>query len=91
MGSIQVLEENKEMQNLRGDNKFLDRIAKETGGKFYPQLSRGAISEIIDDVINKNQSNRKETVPLWDNWITLILILSLFAIEWIWRRKKALP
>jgi hypothetical protein len=67
---------------------LLNRIAEETGGHFFTPASAAALPEAI------SYSGRGVTVveerDLWDMPIVLMLMLTLVAAEWGFRRKRGL-
>jgi hypothetical protein len=67
---------------------LLQRVAEETGGRFFTPSSAGALAEAI------NYSGRGVTVveerDLWDMPIVLILLLALIGAEWGLRRRRGL-
>jgi uncharacterized membrane protein len=69
-------------------SSLLTRIAEDTGGAFFTPDTAASLPEAI------NYSGRGVTVveerDLWDMPIILILLLSLIAAEWGYRRKQGL-
>ena len=67
---------------------LLNRIAEETGGRFFTPDTASSLPEAI------NYSGRGVTVveerDLWDMPILLIAMLGLIAAEWGYRRKRGL-
>ena len=67
---------------------LLNRIAEETGGRFFTPGTASALPEAI------NYSGRGVTVveerDLWDMPIVLMLLLGLVAAEWGYRRQRGL-
>ena len=67
---------------------LLNRIAEETGGRFFTPATASALPEAI------NYSGRGVTVveerDLWDMPIVLMLLLGLIAAEWGYRRQRGL-
>jgi uncharacterized membrane protein len=69
-------------------SSLLQRVAEETGGRFYRATDVSSLSEAI------SYSGRGVTVveerDLWDMPALLILLLGLIAAEWGFRRKRGL-
>jgi hypothetical protein len=67
---------------------LLNRVAEETGGHFFTPASASALPEAI------SYSGRGVTVveerDLWDMPVILMLLLTLIAAEWMFRRKRGL-
>ena len=67
---------------------LLNRIAEETGGRFFTPATSSALPEAI------NYSGRGVTVveerDLWDMPIVLMLLLGLIAAEWGHRQQRGL-
>jgi hypothetical protein len=67
---------------------LLQRVAEETGGRFFSTSDVGTLPEAI------NYSGRGVTVveerDLWDMPIVLLAMLALIAAEWGFRRKRGL-
>jgi len=69
-------------------SSLLNRIAEETGGRFFTPSTAGALPEAI------NYSGRGVTVveerDLWDMPIILLVILALIGADWGLRRVRGL-
>jgi hypothetical protein len=69
-------------------SSLLNRIAEETGGRFFTPSTAGALPEAI------NYSGRGVTVveerDLWDMPIILLMILALIGADWGLRRVRGL-
>jgi hypothetical protein len=67
---------------------LLQRIAEDTGGRFYNASNAASLPEAI------NYSGRGVTVveerDLWDMPILLLLLVALLSVEWGFRRKLGL-
>ena len=67
---------------------LLQRIAEETGGRFFTASNASALPEAI------SYSGRGVTVveerDLWDMPILLLLLIGLLSLEWGYRRKQGL-
>jgi hypothetical protein len=67
---------------------LLERIAKETGGRFYTPASVASLPEDLS--ITGRGSIVVENKDLWDMPVLLLLLVLLVAAEWAYRRKKGL-
>lgn len=83
------------VRSSAGDSEFFDaamrstllqRVAEETGGRFFTPADAASLPEAI------NHSGRGVTVveerDLWDMPITLLLLLGLVGAEWGYRRAR---
>jgi uncharacterized membrane protein len=67
---------------------LLRRIAGETGGRYYP-LSDAA--RLADDVVyTESGITVRDARDLWDMPIVFLVLASLLAAEWIYRRRRGL-
>jgi hypothetical protein len=66
----------------------LQRIADETGGRFYTAAN---ISSIADDIgmLGRGETVREQK-DLWDMPIIFIMLILLACLEWLYRRRKGL-
>jgi uncharacterized membrane protein len=75
-------------------SSLLNRIAEETGGRFFSAAPGAGVTNVSSLPEAISYSGRGVTVveerDLWDMPIFLILVLSLIAAEWGWRRKRGL-
>jgi hypothetical protein len=69
-------------------SSLLQRVAEETGGRFFTPATAAALPEAI------SYSGRGVTVveerDLWDMPVILMLLLALIAADWAYRRKRGL-
>ena len=67
---------------------LLNRIAEETGGRFFTPATAAALPEAI------SYSGRGVTVveerELWDMPVLLLLLLAFIGTEWAYRRSRGL-
>ena len=67
---------------------LLERIAQETGGRFY---TTATASRLPDDVIyTESGVTVTETKDLWDMPIVFFVLAALLGTEWVYRRRKGL-
>lgn len=66
----------------------LERLARETGGRFY---TPDDVSALPDDVrYTESGATVFEQHDLWDMPVTFLLLLGLLGVEWGWRRARGL-
>ena len=67
---------------------LLERLAAETGGKFY---TAATVDQLPDDVrYTQSGVTVKETKDLWDMPIIFFGLVALLGTEWIYRRRRGL-
>jgi hypothetical protein len=68
--------------------ELLERIARETGGRYYtPQTAEGLPRDII---YTSSGTTITEQMDLWDTPAMFIVLLGLIGAEWLLRRKRGL-
>lgn len=67
---------------------LLQRIADETGGKFYTPATMNQIPE--DIALNKRGITVVNQLDLWDMPMILVLLIALLGGEWAYRRHRGL-
>jgi uncharacterized membrane protein len=77
-----------DMEHAELRTALLQRIARETGGKYYPI---GDLTRLPDDVLlTRSGITAHESRDLWDMPIVLLLLLLLLGAEWGYRRWRGL-
>jgi uncharacterized membrane protein len=66
----------------------LERIADETGGRFYTLESAASLPEDVS--FTESGTTIREERDLWDMPILLIMLLGFLAAEWTYRRQRGL-
>ena len=67
---------------------LLQRMAKETGGKFYTPATAGTLAE--DVALSKHGVTVVNQMDLWDMPAVLLLLVALLAAEWSYRKARGL-
>ena len=68
--------------------QLLERIAGETGGRYYPLAQAGRLA---DDVgYTESGVTVRESRDLWDMPIVFLLLVGLLGTEWAYRRRRGL-
>lgn len=62
---------------------FLQRIASETNGQYWPLQSVGNVADAIRDA--RTGIVRQQTLPLWNAPVFFLLLLGLKLLEWALR------
>jgi hypothetical protein len=67
---------------------LLERIADETGGKFYRP---DRVSTLVEDLaMSKNGVTVVNQMDLWDMPFLFLLLVALVSAEWAYRRARGL-
>jgi hypothetical protein len=74
-----------EFQEPRLDEATLRELAERTGGTYRPLWQAG---ELPGEIPDRRQTviSSDEPIPLWDNWLSLIILAGLLSLEWILRK-----
>jgi hypothetical protein len=67
---------------------LLQRIAKETGGRFYTPATAGTLAD--DVALSKHGVTVVNQMDLWDMPAVLLLLVALLAGEWSYRKARGL-
>ena len=67
---------------------LLQRIADETGGKFYTPATMSSLP--ADIALSKRGVTVMNQMDLWDMPIVLVTLIALLGAEWVFRRRKGL-
>ena len=86
--SFLVAASNQEYTRPNMDAVLLSKIAEESGGKFY---THDQTDELLDDLKHIPSAYSVEVEEaLWDMPLVLLVLLVLFTLEWINRRRKGM-
>jgi hypothetical protein len=80
---------NRELQERVVDRADLARAAKETRGRLYEVAD---FDRLVDELPAGNPVPlaQAETIPLWNRWELLVLVLVCLSAEWLWRQRLGL-
>jgi len=85
---VLVSDLNREFYSAAQNSDLLQRIAADTGGKYY-QLSN--VQTLVDDLTyRRTPFSERVTKDLWDMPINFILIIGLLSGEWFLRKREGL-
>lgn len=79
---------NTEFISTKQNHLFLRKLADKTGGIYVSEYDAGMITDILD--IKSKITRQEEVIELWQYVPYLILIIILFSLEWIIRKRKGL-
>lgn len=87
---------NTEYKVTKSNFDNLKELALNTGGQFFPAGSDySALEKFLDTLNNRSMSSQKPMIQkrfdLWENKYVLILIIALFTVEWVIRKRNNLP
>ena len=79
---------NREYYSAAQNSDLLQRIASETGGKYYTAAESQAL---FDDLIYRQTPySERVTKDLWDMPVNFMLIIGLLSAEWFLRKREGL-
>jgi len=67
---------------------LLERVARETGGRYYTPQTAEALAR--DMMYTSSGTTVTEQLDLWDTPVMFVALLGLIAAEWLLRRKRGL-
>jgi len=85
---LRVADLNTEYYDAEMRAPLLQRMAKETGGRFYTPATAGTLAE--DVALSKHGVTVVNQMDLWDMPVVLLLLVSLLAAEWAYRKARGL-
>jgi hypothetical protein len=85
---LRVADLNTEYYDAEMRAPLLQRIAKETGGKFYTPATAGTLAD--DVALSKHGVTVVNQMDLWDMPVVLLLLVSLLGAEWTYRKARGL-
>jgi uncharacterized membrane protein len=85
---VAVADLNSEFYGAEMRRPLLQRIADETGGKFYTPATMNQLPE--DIALTKRGVTVISQMDLWDMPIILVLLVGLLSAEWTYRRRRGL-
>jgi hypothetical protein len=85
---VEVAESTSEYFGAQMRRSLLERIAEETGGRFYTPETLASLPEDLS--ITGRGATVIEEQDLWDMPVVLFLLVGVIAGEWGWRRRKGL-
>jgi hypothetical protein len=86
--SFAIAESRSEYFGANMNRPLLERIARETGGRFYTEDNLATLPE--DLAVTGRGATIIEEKDLWDMPIVLLLLLGFVCAEWLYRRGKGL-
>ncbi len=87
-GYVRVADLNTEYFDAEMRAPLLERMAKETGGKFYTPATA---SHLADDVaMSKHGVTVVNQMDLWDMPAVFLLLVALVTSEWTYRKLRGL-
>jgi hypothetical protein len=81
--------DSEEMVELATNWPLLEELAAKSGGRvFTPENA----TELVDLLTRQSVTRQQHTEnPLWQWWVTLVLLLGLLTLEWVGRKLAGLP
>ena len=79
---------NREYYSAAQNSDLLQRIAADTGGKYY---TTAQVQSLLDDLIYRQTPySERVTKDLWDMPVNFMLIIGLLSAEWFLRKREGL-
>lgn len=87
-GALLVESQTQELQTLGIDSTYLAFIAKATGGQYVPWGQLTTLADSLRKVLPATAflTSQRLTIPFHEWAVWLVLILSIFSLEWLLRR-----
>ncbi len=85
---VAVADLNAEFFGAEMRRPLLQRIADETGGKFYTPATMNTLPE--DIAMTKRGVTVITEMELWDMPIILVMLVGLLSAEWVYRRRRGM-
>jgi hypothetical protein len=86
--TIQVADRGADFVNAEMRAPVLQRIARETGGKFYTPATAASLPD--DVIFTESGVTTREIKDLWDMPVVFFLLVGLLGFEWVYRRRRGL-
>ena len=86
--NFRIAESNEEFHKAALNSDLLERLARETGGRYYTPENIDTLPEDISMI--DTGSSRVEERELWDMPFLFLLLAGLLSAEWILRKRKGL-
>ncbi len=87
-GALLADDQGADVQQAELRTPLLRRIAKETGGRYYPLSEANRLSE--DVLYTEAGVTVRDARDLWDMPIIFLILATLLGGEWIYRRRRGL-
>lgn len=81
---IHVTRRRKEFLKSNMNKRLLTQISEDTGGTFFHEPD---FKKVLDEVMKKRPMQQiYVNISFWDTWLMLALVVTLFTIEWVFRK-----
>jgi len=81
--------EGEEMVELATNWPLLEELAAKSGGRVFTPENATELAELLTRRSVTRQQHTEN--PLWQWWLTLVLLLALLTVEWVGRKLAGLP
>ncbi len=91
-GRFRIGSQSIEYLDIRANLRLLQTLAERTGGTVFFPYALDTLAAAIHrhPQFQKRSVTTAQTLPLWQNLWFIVLIITLFAIEWFFRKQKGL-
>jgi len=76
---------------LGADRANLERLARAGGLRVGDASDAAAVAGELAAGLSPRPEVRQVTYSLWRTWATIVVVATLLAGEWLWRRQRGLP
>lgn len=85
-----VFEQDLELYNPAADPSLLQEISSVTQGIFVrPEDFRGFLEKLLEKGLNREMT-QNHVISLWDNWILIVVFVTVMSLEWFIRKKRGM-
>jgi hypothetical protein len=91
-GTFSVGGINVEFQETRMNKDLLEQLAARTGGRYFTPTTVQNLAQSVASLPNfkPREVTRAEDIELWNRSWMLVLVVGLFSIEWVVRKKHGM-
>jgi hypothetical protein len=91
-GTFSVGGINVEFQETRMNKALLEQLAARTGGRYFTPTTAQSLAQSVASLPNfkPREVTRTEDIELWNRSWMLALVVGLFSLEWIVRKRHGM-
>lgn len=79
-----------ELDRLRMNQSEMVQAAEATEGRFYTLADADALLRDLPSGVRPSLDSPRPPILLWNHWLMFLLVLGLFSVEWVLRKRKHL-
>jgi len=77
--------------DLSGDPAALARMARAGGHRSGSLQETDAIVDDLASKLKPRTQERRETIRLWNSYLSMSIVIGLLCVEWVVRKRQGLP